>query len=92
MKKSRLADEYMQLKATQADLAEQEERLKKQLLALGDTEIEGKLARVTISEVAGRLSYDSALLKKLVPASTLVQCEKQGKSFIRFGVKSRTAA
>ena len=92
MKRSKLADEYMQLKAQQAELSTKEEKLKQQLLALGDTEIEGKLARVTLSEVAGRLSYDSALLKKLVPASTLVQCEKQGKSSIRFGVKSRTAA
>ena len=92
MKRSKLADQYMQLKAAQADLAAQEERLKQQLLALGDTEIEGKLARVTLSEVAGRLSYDSALLKELVPAATLAQCEKQGKSYIRFGVKARTAA
>ena len=92
MKRSKLADQYMQLKATQADLAAQEERLKQQLLALGDTEIEGKLARVTLSKVAGRLSYDSALLKELVPAATLAQCEKQGKSSIRFGVKARTVA
>lgn len=92
MKRSKLADQYMQLKATQADLAAQEERLKQQLLALGDTEIEGKLARVTLSEVAGRLSYDGDLLKKLVPSATLAQCEKQGKSSIRFGVKARTAA
>ena len=92
MKRSRLADEYLQIKATQSELAAKEEKLKQQLLALGDTEIEGKLARVTISEVAGRLSYDSALLKQLVPAATLSQCEKQAKASVRFGVKARTAA
>lgn len=39
MKRSKLADQYMQLKVAQADLAAQEERLKQQLIALGDTEI-----------------------------------------------------
>lgn len=89
MRRSTLADQYLQLKAQQAELDTKEKAIKEKLLALNDAEIEGKLARVTISEVAGRLSYDSALLKKLVPASTLAQCEKRGAPSTRFNVKAR---
>lgn len=92
MKRSTLADQYLQLKATQAELETKEKALKQKLLALNDVEIEGKLARVTISQVEGRLSFDGDKLKKLVPAATLVQCEKRGAPSTRFGVKARTSA
>ena len=89
MRMSHLADDYMQLKALQADLARKEEALKLKLLALKDTEIEGKLARVVISTVDGRTTYDAERLKELVPAATLSRCSKTGAPSIRFTVKAR---
>lgn len=70
---------------------QKEEKLKQQLLALKDTEIEGKLARVTITEAEGRLTYDADLLKAHVSAKILTLCQKRGNRFIRFGVKARIA-
>lgn len=89
MKKTPLADLYLNLKAQMADLAEQEKALKADLLLLKDTEFEGQIGRVTISEVAGSTTYDKELLERLVPVATLAQCKKQGKDSIRFTVKER---
>lgn len=86
---AKLADKYLELKARQAALAEEEDALKKALLKMGKSEIEGALARVTISECEGRKSYDAAALKRLVPAETLAQCEKIGAPSIRFAVKAK---
>lgn len=91
MKKTQLADEYLNIKAQMAALAEAETRIKNKLLAMGDTEFEGKLGRVTIAEVEGRTTFDTELLKKLVPAATLNLCKKQGNPSIRFNVSARQA-
>ena len=78
MKKTPLADLYLNLKAQMADLAEQEKLLKADLLLLNDTEFEGQMSRVTISEVEGSVTFDKELLERLVPATTLAQCKKRG--------------
>lgn len=92
MKVSKLADDYLQLKSLQADLSKKEEELKLKLLALKDTEIEGKLGRVTITTTEGRTSFDADLLKKYVPAATLLRCQKTGNTSLRFSVKARLSA
>lgn len=89
MKKTKLADDYLSIKAQMAALAEAESKIKQKLLEMDDTEFEGKLGRVTIAEVEGRTTFDTELLKKLVPAATLNRCKKQGNSSIRFNVSSR---
>ena len=89
MKKTPLADLYLTLKAQMADLAEQEKALKADLLLLNDTEFEGQIGRVTISEVEGSVTYDKITLEALVPKTTLDQCKKRNKDSIRFTVKAR---
>jgi hypothetical protein len=91
MKKIPLADLYLNPKAQMADLVEQEKLLKADILLLNDTEFEGQIGRVTISDVEGCLSYDKELLEQLVPATTLAQCKKRGKPSIRFNVKFANA-
>lgn len=85
----KLADHYLELKARQAALAEEEKALKEALLRMGMEVVEGEYARVTISDVAGRVSYDADKLRELVPSETLDQCEKVGASTIRFAVKAK---
>lgn len=91
IKKTKFADDYLNIKAQMAVLAEAETKLKQKLLELGGTEFEGKLGRVTIAEVAGRTTYDAELLKKHVPAATLALCAKEGKASVRFNVSARVA-
>ncbi len=92
MKKTPLADLYLTLKAQMANLAEQEKALKADLLLLNDTEFEGQIGRVTISEVEGSTTYDRELLETFVPATTLAQCKKRGKDSLRFTVKARISS
>ena len=89
IKKTQLADDYLNIKAQMAALAEAETRIKNKLLAMGGTEFEGKLGRVTIAEVDGRTTFDSDLLKRHVPAATLNLCKKVGNPSIRFNVAAR---
>lgn len=91
MKKTQLADDYLNIKAQMAALAEAETCIKNKLLALNDTEFEGKLGRVTISEVDGRTTFDNDLLKRHVPSATLDLCKKFGKPSLRFNVAARVA-
>lgn len=86
-----LADEYLALKAQQAELAARELALKQALLQMGRSVIEGTHARVTISEAAGAEGYDRAKLEALVPQATLAACRKVGAPSIRFAVKARIA-
>lgn len=86
-----LADEYLALKAQQADLALREKALKDALLRMGVEELEGEFARVSIAEVAGRSSYDAKYLEQIFPAEQLARCKKVGKSSIRFSVSARKA-
>lgn len=88
----KLADHYLDLKARQSALADEEAALKEALLALGMPVVEGDYGRVTISEVEGRVSYSADKLRELVPAATLAQCETVGKPSLRFGVKAKVAA
>ena len=90
MRKSRLADDYLDLKAKQAELAGLEEGLKKKLLALKDNEIEGTKGRVTISQTAGRVTLDADLLKTLNPA-IYNQVKKIGAPGRSFRVKARVS-
>lgn len=85
------ADEFFALKAAQAELAEKEKKLKSVLLAYGKPEIEGKVARVTISTVPGRVSVDIESLKKVVPAKVLAALMKTGAASKRFACKARVA-
>lgn len=89
--KSKLADDYLNIKAQQAALAEAETKIKQKLLATNQTEFEGNLGRVLITEVEGRITYDSALLKQHVPEATLNLCKKQGEKSLRFTVTARKA-
>lgn len=89
MKHTHLADDYLNIKAQMAALAEAEIKIKQKLLTLGGTEFEGKLGRVTIAEVEGRTTFDSDLLKLYVPTATLRVCQKQGGKSLRFNVTAR---
>ncbi len=89
VKKTMLADDYLNIKAQMAALAEAETKIKQKLLAMGGTEFEGKLGRVTIAEVEGRITFDTDLLNKHVPAATLKLCKKQGNPSLRFNVSAR---
>lgn len=91
MKKTKLADDLMTIKAELAALTAREDEIKAKLLALGGTEFEGKLARVSINPTEGRVTYDGELLKKHVPAATLKLCSKTGKRSFRFNVTARQA-
>lgn len=88
----KLADAYLELKARQAALADEEKALKEAILKLGKPIIEGELARVTISEVEGRTTYDAEMLRFLVPSGTLDKCERVGSPSIRFAVKAKLVA
>ena len=88
----RLADQYLLLKARMAELAKEELAIKKALLLMGMPVVEGEIARVTISEVPGRVTYDADALRKYVPAKTLAMCEKVSESSTRFSVKSKLSS
>lgn len=88
----RLADQYLDLKARQAALAQEEKALKEALLKMGQPVVEGEFARVTISDCEPRMSYDAGMLRALVPAATLARCEKWSEPSIRFAVKSKLAS
>ena len=87
MRKSTLADQFMQLKAEKSALEKKEEELKAKLLALGDDRIEGKQCAVNIICQPGRTTVDVELLTKLNP-TLASQVLKTGKSFNRFDVRA----
>lgn len=89
IKKTKLADDYLNIKAQMAALAEAEAKIKQKLLEMGGNEFEGKLGRVTVAEVEGRTTFDTELLKKHVPAATLDLCKKVGAKSVRFNVSAR---
>ena len=86
-----LADEYLALKAQQADLALIEKAIQDALLSMGVEELEGEFARVSIAEVAGRASYDAKSLEQLFPEDKLQFCRKVGNPSLRFSVSARKA-
>lgn len=85
------ADDYLALKAAQAELKKKEDELKKIMLAFGRDVIEGHVARVTVSRVPGAKTYDKAMLEKLFDPMLLLLAEKQGAPSIRFAAKARMA-
>lgn len=86
-----LADEYIALKAQQAELAKREKALKEALLKLGKPVVEGQYGRVSISRCEGRFSYDSKMLERAFPSDSLAMCMKQSAPSIRFLVSARKA-
>lgn len=85
------ADDYLALKAAQAELAKKEDELKKVMLAFGRDVIEGHVARVTVSRVPGRVSIDMDAVQKLLPPKVFESLKKQGAPSIRFAAKARMA-
>jgi hypothetical protein len=63
MKATTLVDKLAQLRSAIADLKDQEEAIKAQILATGLTEIDSDMFRVTVSHQNGRLSTDWAAVK-----------------------------
>jgi hypothetical protein len=88
----KLADKYLALKAQQSALADEEEALKAALLSMGQDVIEGEYARVTISQAAGRKTFDADKLRAHVPAATLALCENTGNPSVRFAVKAKLSS
>lgn len=85
------ADDFFALKAAQAELAETEKKLKTVLLAYGKPEIEGQVARVTISKVPGRVSVDMEALRKTLPPKVLAALMRVGEPSTRIAAKARVA-
>lgn len=89
------ADDYLALKAAQAELTAKENALKSTMLAFykatGRAEIEGQVARVTISEVPGRETVDMERLALLIPAPVLAGLMKRGSPSTRFNCRARVA-
>ncbi len=83
------ADDYLALKAAQAELTKKEDELKKVMLAFGKDVIEGHVARVTVSRVPGRVSIDMDAVQKLLPVKVFESLKKVGNPSIRFAAKAR---
>lgn len=83
------ADAFLRLKAEQADLAKREAELKKVFLAFGKPVIEGHIARVTVSEVAGRETVNMDALKRILTPAKIASVMKVGEPSIRFAAKQR---
>lgn len=85
------ADAFLELKAKQAELAEQEAKLKKVFLAFGRDVIEGRIARVTVSKCEGRESVDMEALKRILTPARIAAIMKRGAPSTRFMAKQRLA-
>lgn len=68
-------DEIGDIKATIASLTQREQDLKDFLIASGETEIEGDLFRVTISETE-RESLDMAKVRAFLTDAQLFECTR----------------
>lgn len=68
IKNMHIADQFGHIKAQIAELEEQESAIKKQLIAMGQPEIEGELFRVTVSlsERSGRDKAFQAKIEELI--------------------------
>lgn len=83
------ADDFLALKAAQAEMAKKEDELKRIMLAFGRDVIEGHIARVTVSRVPGRVSIDVDAVQKLLPAKVFESLKKVGSPSVRFAAKAR---
>jgi hypothetical protein len=87
----RLADIYFELKAQQAELAEKEKALKEAMLKLGTPVVEGRFARVTISEIAEAWVFDGAKAKAFLSPAIIAKCQSLRAGSLRFVAKARVA-
>ena len=85
------ADDFLALKAAQAEMAKKEDELKRIMLAFGRDVIEGHVARVTVSRVPGRVSLDIEGVKAVLPPKVFESLKRVGSPSIRFAAKARLA-
>jgi len=86
-----LADVYLELKAQQALLAEQEKALRQAILAMGMKTIEGQYGRVNVIESAPGRFFDGAKAKAYLSPEIIERCQSYRDGSIRFDVRARVA-
>lgn len=86
-----LADVYLELKAQQAALAEQEKALKQAILAMGTKTLEGQYGRVNVVESPSTYVFDAERAKAYLSPEVLAKCQKLRSGSIRFDVRARVA-
>lgn len=87
----KLADEYLALKAEQADLAKREKALREALLKMGQKVIEGEFGRVTIVESPDCQIFDAERAKTFLSPAIIAQCQKWRTGSLTFNVRARVA-
>lgn len=78
---SLMVDQLGRIKASMAELKEEEAGIKATLIMLGVEEAEGDLYRATIRQQIRRV-LDTALIRKLVPKALLRRAEKEVSSTV----------
>lgn len=86
-----LADVYLELKAQQAALAEQEKALKQAILAMGIKTFEGNYGRVNVVESASAYVFDAERAKTFLSEEIIAKCQKLRSGSIRFDVRARVS-
>lgn len=99
MKATTLVDKLAQLRSAIADLKDQEEAIKAQILATGLTEIDSDMFRVTVSQQVGRkqtnwsavkdVLWDNFAFRSAVEANTVIG---EGATVIRLTARKAVAA
>ena len=89
LKEGQLADLYLDLKAEKAELAEREAALRTAILDLNKKAIEGERGRVTVSRVAGKVSFSMKLAKLYLTDALLAKVTTRGKPTTKFDVRAR---
>jgi hypothetical protein len=72
IKPSTLADKLGHIRAQIADLEQQEAEIRDKLVETGDSEIEGRLFRVTVARYETRLIDFKGLIDRLHPAAKIL--------------------
>lgn len=86
-----MADQYAHLMAEQAELAKKVKALKQKMLATGRTVFDGAYARVTISEMTGRMAFDSKVAQDMLEAAGWPVPFKPIADSVRFNVSAPIA-
>ena len=86
-----LADEYLKLKAQQADLASREKAIKEALLRMSDPVVEGRFGRVTITEIEDSMVLSPKLMREHLSPAVQRLCMAPKAGYFRFGVSARVA-
>jgi hypothetical protein len=99
MKATTLVDKLAQLRSAIADLKDQEDAIKAQILATGLTEIDSDMFRVTVSQQVGRkqtnwsavkdVLWDNFAFRSAVEANTVIG---EGSTVIRLTARKQVAA